>query len=134
MKLSKIKLFAVLTVMMVFSAPTFAKDDSQAEKSRNDPGQYSENYNRGGCFVTFFDKKNFRGRSVTMTGNRFYRNIDLERAFGFEPDSLIVGNRANIWLYDGDGFDDLEYYFRAGTGARRVNDLDSIDSLEIRCL
>ena len=132
MNLSGLKLFTILSALIIFSPASFSKTSTEGEL----PPSYSENDNRGGggCYVTFFDKKNFRGRSVTLYGNKYYRKINLERAFGFEPDSIIVGHRANIWLFDGDNFDDLDYFLREGTGMRKINNLDSIDSLEMRCM
>lgn len=136
MNLSGLKLFTILSALIIFSPASFAETSTEGELPPRYPSEYSENHNRSGsgCYVTFFDKKDFRGRSTTLYGNKNFRHINLKRAFGFEPDSLIVGNRANIWLYDGDNYDDLDYYFRAGSGMRKVSNLDSIDSLEMRCI
>ena len=149
MNLSKIKLFTILSALMVFSVTSFAETDTNEygeppsynnEREYPLPGDYSDRYERRdrydryGCQVTFFDKKHFRGRSVTLRGSQYFPNVDFENFIGFEPDSLIVGNSANIWLYDGDGFDDLDYFFRAGANVRKVNNLDSIDSFEVRCM
>lgn len=130
MNLSRIKLFAVLSALTMFSAMSFAESDLKRERNNN----YSNNYNRGGCHVTFYDKKDFRGRRVTISGNRYFRDIDLKKAFGFKPESLIVGRRANLWLYDDEDYYDLEYYFRAGAGTRKIKSLNRIDSMVIRCI
>ena len=149
---AKLKLLTIFSLLLTFSTISFnavaTEDDSHLPDypypHRNQPlpsdnygDRYEDSYdrydNRGGCYATFYDKKNFRGRSATMRGNQYFSNAELDDLLGFDPDSVIVGRDANLWLYDGDGFDDLEYYLRGGS-QRASADLDGIDSLQMKCI
>lgn len=142
---SSLKQLTIFTLLLTFSAISFAEVTTEEDphlpdypyphRSQPLPNDgYSDRYtDRNECFVTFYDKKDFRGRSATLRGNQFFSDAELDELFGFDPDSVIVGRGANLWMYDEDGFRDLEYFLRGGS-QRRSASLDGIDSLEMKCI
>lgn len=125
----KTLLLLTTTLVFGFSTSSFAETNS-AQKD----GMISmEKSQSAGCWVTFFDKKNFRGKRATLFGFQSIYDLELEDIVGDDPDSIIVGPRAKIYLFDGEGFDDLKYYFQSNTRVRSLNGLKNIDSLQINC-
>lgn len=125
----KAVLILLTSIGFIFSPAGFSETNStlrdgiiSMEKSRS-----------AGCWVTFFDKKNFRGKRATLFGSQSIYNLELEDVVGDDPDSIIVGRRAEIYLFDGEGFDDLKYYFESNTRVRKLDGLENIDSLQINC-
>ncbi|MBD64759.1 MAG: hypothetical protein CME62_06105 [Halobacteriovoraceae bacterium] len=127
MILKRIKNLALLTTLTL-SGLAMASIESDTYRDRD-----YVRHNNGGCWVTFFDKDNFRGRRATFRGAQDLYDVELDNFVGDDPDSIMIGYNTRVWLYEDKGFDDLKYYFDNGYGARDLDGLDDIESLRIRC-
>lgn len=75
----------------------------------------------GGCWVRFHDDKHFRGDSLTLAGP-----LDVARmpaGVWRDWDSVVVGPRANVTIYDNENFADRAATLAAG---RSLPDLSAV--------
>lgn len=95
----------VPVIMLV--PPAFALNDSVAD----------------GCWARLYDDANFRGQMLTLSGPIAVPSARVGPAFlwGLKYDSLIVGPKATLTVYDNEYFKEQTGSFKSG---QRVPDLD----------
>jgi hypothetical protein len=94
-----------------------------------------------GCWARLYDEENYRGNLLALTGPMELSNTDPHKTTGYEIgrnyDSVAVGPKATLMVYDNVGFADKSATFKGG---QRVPDLDpkmgyfeEIQSMKVTC-
>lgn len=92
-----------------------------------------------GCWVTFYGKREFKGESVTLLGPVELSGFDKSagRQFKRELDSLAVGPKANLTVFEHQMFKDR--YVQFGPGSKegglihRLGFGGRVQSLKLNC-
>lgn len=92
-----------------------------------------------GCWVRFYDNPDFGGRNVTLKGPVSVADADDYQMVWHDWDSVIVGPKARVQIYDNDNFNDRTATLMPG---QRVAELDAgnlglfgqVNSLRVSCV
>jgi hypothetical protein len=104
------------------------------------PVQVSTELENKGCWVKFFDKKNFKGDSLFLSGP-----VNLPRLigpFGYDWENKIrsvkVGPRANLTIYDNREYRDQDKFLDAGANvanlSKEMGFFDNFRSMMLNCI
>lgn len=104
------------------------------------PVQVSTDLERKGCWVKFYDKKNYEGDSLMLTGP-----INLPRLigpFGYDWEnkvrSIKTGPKANLTIYDNRDYRDQNKFIDAGSNipdmSEKMGFFDDFRSMMLSCI
>ena len=104
------------------------------------PVQVSTELENKGCWVKFFDKKNFKGDSLFLSGP-----VNLPRLigpFGYDWENKVrsvkVGPRANLTIYDNREYRDQDKFLDAGANvanlSKEMGFFDNFRSMMLNCI
>ena len=104
------------------------------------PVQVSTELENKGCWVKFFDKKNFEGDSLFLSGP-----INLPRLigpFGYDWENKVrsvkVGPKANLTIYDNREYRDQNKFLDAGENVAKLSKemgfFDNFRSMMLNCI
>ncbi|SEN41130.1 Beta/Gamma crystallin [Nitrosospira multiformis] len=104
------------------------------------PVQVSTELENRGCWVKFFDKKNFQGDSLFLSGP-----VNLPRLigpFGYDWENKVrsvkVGPRANLTIYDNREYRDQDKFLDAGANvanlSKEMGFFDNFRSMMLNCI
>lgn len=104
------------------------------------PVQVSTELENKGCWVKFFDKKNFQGDSLFLSGP-----VNLPRLigpFGYDWENKVrsvkVGPRANLTIYDNREYRDQDKFLDAGANvanlSKEMDFFDNFRSMMLNCI
>ena len=104
------------------------------------PVQVSAELENKGCWVKFFDKKNFQGDSLFLSGP-----VNLPRLIGpFGNDwenkvrSVKVGPKANLTIFDNHNYRDEDKFLDAGADianlSKEMGFFDNFRSMVLNCI
>ncbi|MCC2680821.1 MAG: hypothetical protein K0S36_385 [Nitrosospira multiformis] len=104
------------------------------------PVQVSTELENRGCWVKFFDKKNFQGDSLFLSGP-----VNLPRLigpFGYDWENKVrsvkVGPRANLIIYDNREYRDQDKFLDAGANvanlSKEMGFFDNFRSMMLNCI
>lgn len=104
------------------------------------PVQVSTELENKGCWVKFFDKKNFQGDSLFLSGP-----VNLPRLigpFGYDWENKVrsvkVGPRANLTIYDNREYRDQDKFLDAGANvanlSKEMGFFDNFRSMMLNCI
>jgi hypothetical protein len=92
-----------------------------------------------GCWVRFYDDKNFKGDELTVVGPVELANMKFHHRFTWGgPDSLIAGPKAKVLIYDSEAFKDRSGTINPGEQVANLGDktrglFEDIQSAKIAC-
>jgi hypothetical protein len=92
-----------------------------------------------GCWVRFYDDKNFKGDELTVVGPVDLSSMKFHRRYTWGgPDSLIAGPKAKVIVYDAENFKDRSGTINPGEQAKDLSDktlglFEDIESVKIAC-
>lgn len=91
-----------------------------------------------GCWVRFYDDKNFRGDTLTLTGPVDMAKMELPGGVWRDWDSARVGPRATVITYDNENFRERTATLRAGAQVGDLDDkklgwFDEVKSARVQC-
>ncbi|MGE5450690.1 MAG: hypothetical protein ACM3VZ_02445 [Acidobacteriota bacterium] len=104
------------------------------------PVQISRQALSSGCWIQLFDQVGFKGRALTVLGPSEFKA--LAKAIGMqskqsEPDSVVVGPKATVTLYEGQNFQGKSGQFQAGIREpelhKKLGFAGRIESMKIDC-
>ena len=104
------------------------------------PAQVMADLERKGCWVTFYEKKNYEGDSLMLTGPASIARMTGPFGFDWENKvrSLKVGPRANLTVYDNRDFQDQDKFIDAKTNvpdmSKQMGFFDDFRSLMLSCI
>jgi len=89
-----------------------------------------------GCWVTFYESKDFRDKSITLNGPAEYSKLNNLPGSGGEDwgdqfDSLRTGPKTWVIVYNDENYSDDNYTYGPNSSIRELPDGDDIDSLKI---
>jgi hypothetical protein len=104
------------------------------------PVQVSAELENKGCWVKFFDKKNFQGDSLFLSGP-----VNLPRLigpFGYDWENKVrsvkVGPKANLTIYDNREYRDQDKFLDAGANvanlSKEMGFFDNFRSMMLSCI
>lgn len=91
-----------------------------------------------GCWVRFYDGKNFRGTNLTLVGPVDMPNTDVPGGVWREWDSAIVGPKATVVTFDNENYRDRTARLAAGQritdlGDKKLGWFEEIKSARVSC-
>lgn len=92
-----------------------------------------------GCWVRFFDDKNFKGDQLTVVGPVDLPDMKFHHRFTWgAPDSLIAGPKAKVVVYDAENYKDRNGTVNPGEQVKDLGDktlglFEDIESVKIIC-
>ncbi|WP_169517090.1 beta/gamma crystallin domain-containing protein [Azohydromonas australica] len=91
-----------------------------------------------GCWVRFYDGKNFRGQMLTLVGPVDLPRMDVAKPAWREWDSAIVGPKAKVATYDKENYRDRTATLSAGQRIPSLDDaqlgwFEDIESVRVSC-
>ena len=104
------------------------------------PVQVSADLERKGCWVKFYDKKDFAGDSLMLTGP-----VNLPRMtgpFGYDWEdkvrSIKTGPKANLTIYDNRDYRDADKFIKANSSvpdlSEKMGFFDNFRSMMLSCI
>lgn len=92
-----------------------------------------------GCWVRFYDDKNFKGDDLTVVGPADFSNMRFHHRFSWGgPASLIAGPKAKVLIYEAENFKARSGAVNPGQQAKDLSDrttglFEDIQSPKITC-
>lgn len=91
-----------------------------------------------GCWVRFYDGKNYRGANLTLAGPVDMPRMDVPGALWRDWDSAIVGPKARVTTYDNENFKQRTATLNAGQriadlGDKKLGWFDEVHSARVSC-
>lgn len=93
----------------------------------------------GGCWARFFDGENFEGDPLTLVGPVDLPNMKFHQRFYWGGlDSVIVGPKATVIIYDDENYRDRNATLKPGDHIGNLDDqklglFEDIESIKISC-
>lgn len=92
----------------------------------------------GGCWVRFYDHRNYRGMTLALVGPLDLPKMDVPGGLWRDWDSVVVGAKATVSTFDGENYRDKSAQLRPGQhipdlGDRKHGWFDEIRSARVLC-
>lgn len=89
-----------------------------------------------GCWVTFYESKDYGDKNITLYGPAEFSNLKHLPGggsvdWGDQFDSLRTGPNAWVIIYNDENFEDDNYTFGPGSNIRQLSNGDDVDSVKI---
>jgi hypothetical protein len=101
-------------------------------------GQATDPNMANGCWVRFYENKNFRGDMLTLVGPIDMANMDAPGPAWQDWDSAVVGPKAQVTTFDNEGFRERTATLSAGAhisdlGDTKLGWFEEVKSARVRC-